>query len=207
METKSSPQGTQPTRQAGLRAEKLLTSQGRRASATPILPAPPQPRGQTPGRVGRLCTWTDPSPFTLRLRVEGGCVPLWLALSADPVPSWSPSCSSFQGVVRFWLVLDLDWGQGSWSSTQISRDLIIKGSSCPGGEGFFFGGRGRWLEGGLDNPESLSYYHIKPLKLSFNFKHTIAIPNSRWVYQLRWSYQGGFSQLWGDMEKGVLKEE
>ena len=147
METKSSSQGTQPRRRAGLRAEKLLTSQGRRASATPILPAPPQPRGQTPGWVGRLCTWTDPSPFTLRLRVEGGCVPLWLALSADPVPSWSPSCSSFQGVVRFWLVLDLERGQGSWSSTQISRDLIIKGSSCPEGEGFFLvGGAGGWRE-------------------------------------------------------------
>lgn len=43
METKSSPQGTQPGRQAGLRADKLLISQGRRVSATPTLPAPPQP--------------------------------------------------------------------------------------------------------------------------------------------------------------------
>lgn len=141
METKSSPQGTQPRRWAGLRAENLLMSQGRRASATPVLPAPPQPWGQTPGRVRHLCTRKGPSAFTLRLQVGGGCVPLWLALSADRVLSWSPSCSSFRSVVRFWLVLDLERGQGSWSSTQISRGLIIKGSSCPGGEGFF------WWEG------------------------------------------------------------
>lgn len=202
METKSSPQGTQPRRQAGLRADKLLISQGRRVSATPTLPAPPQPWGQTPGRVGHLCMWTDPSPFTLRLRV-GGSVPLWLAPS--------PSCSSFWSVVRFWLGFRLRGRKGVLvfhpDQQRSNNKGELKGELLPRRGRDFFGGRGWWLEGDLHNPESLSYYHLRPLKLSSNFKHTIAIPNSRWVYHLPWSYQGGYSQSWEDMEKGVLKDE
>lgn len=57
----------------------------------------------------------------------------------------------------------------------------------------------------MDNSESLSYYHTKPLKFSFNFKHTIAIPNSRWVYQLWWRYSRRFHSIVGRYGKRSLE--
>ena len=86
----------------------------------------PQSWGQTPGRVGHPCRWTDPLPFTLRLW-------LWVwpwAHVADVIGWPSPrvllSCPSFWSVVRSWLVLDLEGGKESWASARLTRDLIMK---------------------------------------------------------------------------------